>query len=373
MAERKKVVLLSAFYDPQESGAERAARDIAEQLCGRFDITVIATRFRSDLPKDERRTIGSGSYRLMRLGFGSSADKFLYPLLAPLAARRIGAGIVHAVMESYAGIALMLYTFMAGRRGTILTLQSGDLDLPEKMRFVPSWIWRLIHTRPERVSAIGHSLAERALKLGARSVVVIPNGIPLSDLSSVKGQGSSVTHRVVTIARLSPEKGLSCLIDAMAIIRHAAPDATLTIVGGGPLEGALKDQTKHLGLDQAIRFTGRLARHEAMREAASSDIFVLPSLGEGMGIVILEAQALALPVVATRVGGIPDVIEDGVTGLLVPAKDPVALAGAILKILKDPELAAGFVRAAEARLPGYDLPAIAEKYAELYSVDGGSS
>jgi glycosyltransferase involved in cell wall biosynthesis len=362
---RERIVILSAFYEPFVSGAERMVVEVAERLGGRFDVVVLTARLDRKLPRRETKKAGAGAYEIRRVGLGFAFDKFLYPLLAPGAARRLRPDVVHAVMESYAGLALWFYAWRYGRHGTILTLQSGDLDLPEKNRRIPRLVWRNIHAVPERVVGISAALAARARTLGAADVRVIPNGVDLAHLDRIARQPKRA-HRLVTVARLSPEKGLPHLLEALPEVVGQFPDAEFLLVGGGALAGDLKDRAARLGVGDHVTFAGARPNPEALAMVSSAEVFVLPSLGEGLGIVLIEAQALGVPVVGTRVGGIPDVIEDGVTGLLVPPADPQALAGAVNCLFSDPALARRLAAVATSRLARFDWDRIAEAYAELY-------
>lgn len=371
MRERKRIAVFSAFYVPFVSGAERAVVETVERLVGRFAFTVVTARLDRKLPKRETRLGKDGAaYEVVRLGLGVAADKWLYMLLAPLWALSHQPDAVHAVMESYAGVALWWYKALGGAAKAVLTLQSGDLDMPEKIRRIPASVWRNIHRAPDVVTAISTALADRATRLGAKDVRVIPNGVDLSLASVVKSHVSGVPrhpHRVSIIARLSPEKGLTFLLEAMPLVRARVPDADLIIVGGGPIEASLKAQAASLTLGDTVTFTGALPNDKALEEVAGSGAFVLPSLGEGLGIVLIEAQALGIPVVGTRVGGIPDVIEDGRTGLLVPPRDPKAIADAVLRLFTEQGLAERLAAGAAARLPRFDWDRIVEDYAGLYS------
>lgn len=146
-----------------------------------------------------------------------------------------------------------------------------------------------------------------------------------------------------TVARLHPVKGLGYLILAFAEVLRAFPQAHLIIIGGGGSgvealeEARLRRQVEELGLGGAVTFAGY--RNDVPRWLAGMDVFVLPSLMEGLGLVLLEAMALEKPVVATRVGGIPEIVEDEKSGLLVPPADAGALATAIRRVLADPRLA----------------------------------
>lgn len=348
------IVILSAFYEPFVSGAERCVKEVVERLGARYHFVVITARMDRKLPVEEIRPWGV----IVRVGVGTKFDKWLYPILAPLVVRRFQSTVVHAVMESYAGIALWLHGLI-GRAPRMLTLQSGDLDEKVGPR-IPAWLWKKIHATPEFVTGISNYLVRRAIRLGqsAERTAVVPNGVDLAHALSSRRTSGTSRHRIVCVARLSPEKGLEYLIRSMRTVRQSIPDATLTLVGGGALEDQLKNLTISLGLTDVIEFRGALPHDETLREIASAELFVCPSLAEGLGIVFIEAQALGVPVVGTNVGGIPDVIEDGKTGLLVPPRDEHALTEAIIKMLEHPIYASELER--------FDWNRIAEQYADLY-------
>lgn len=163
----------------------------------------------------------------------------------------------------------------------------------------------------------------------------IPNGGPI----------------VGVVARLEPEKGHPTLLEAWPAVLAAVPNAQLLVVGEGSQRELLEAQASSLGLldgrTSSIAFTGR--RDDVPAVTAALDIAVLPSYREAQGLSILEAMALSRPVVASAVGGIPEMIDDGRTGLLVAPRDPGALAAAIVRLLRDPGFAARIGRA------GHDL------------------
>jgi glycosyltransferase involved in cell wall biosynthesis len=166
---------------------------------------------------------------------------------------------------------------------------------------------------------------------------------------------------VGVVARLEPEKGHPTLLEAWPLVLARVPAARLLVVGEGSRREALEDQAEQLGLlgepcigdscvgtrharpGARVVFTGR--RDDVPAVTAALDVAVLPSYREAQGLVILEAMALSRPVVASNVGGIPEMIEDGVTGLLVPPRDPAALADAIVRLLTDHPLADMIARA----------------------------
>jgi glycosyltransferase involved in cell wall biosynthesis len=366
MTSPKRVLLYSAFYEPFVSGAEVMVVETVRRLAGRFSICVVTAKLDAKLPAREIKKFEDGSsYEIVRLGFGKKWDKFLFPLLAPLWSLKQPHELVHAVMESYAGIALWWYRVFGGAKPTLLTLQSGDLDMPVKNKKIPRFVWKNIHASPTKVIGISSALTMRAIKLGATHTATIPNGVDFSHLAKVPRRGKSA-NRVVTVARLSPEKGLPFLIEAIKIVRHSIAQAELFLVGGGALEAHLKARTRELGLQDIVHFLDAKPNLEAMIEVAQSAVFVLPSLGEGLGIVLLEAQALGVPVIGTNVGGIPDVIEHEQSGLLVPPSDPKALAEAMTRVLSDQGLAGRLAATAASRLVKFDWDKIAAQYAEVY-------
>jgi glycosyltransferase involved in cell wall biosynthesis len=156
---------------------------------------------------------------------------------------------------------------------------------------------------------------------------------------------------VGVVARLEPEKGHPTLLEAWPAVLAAVRDAHLLVVGEGSQRDLLEAQATSLGLldgrSSSITFTGR--RDDVPAVTAALDVAVLPSYREAQGLSILEAMALSRPVVASAVGGIPEMIDDGRTGLLVAPRDPGALAGAITRLLQNADYAARIGRA------GHDL------------------
>ena len=138
---------------------------------------------------------------------------------------------------------------------------------------------------------------------------------------------------VGVVARLEPEKGHPTLLEAWPAVLRAVPDAYLLVVGEGSRRDALEAQARELRIAHRIVFTGR--RDDVPAVTAALDVAVLPSYREAQGLSILEALALSRPVVASNVGGIPEMIEDGVTGVLVQPHDAPALAAAIVRLLTD--------------------------------------
>jgi L-malate glycosyltransferase len=186
--------------------------------------------------------------------------------------------------------------------------------------------------------AIATSLAgTRAARRGR--LAVIHNGVDLARFTPVaNGSSGRAPVTVATLANLRPEKGLRQLVEAAAEVARTAPRARFVIWGDGPLRGDLEALIRARGLTGIVEMPGPTRQPESALKGC--DVFVLPSLSEASSNVVLEAMGTGLPVVATRVGGLPGLVEDESTGLLVPPNDAATLARAILRLLETPGLAA---------------------------------
>ncbi len=197
----------------------------------------------------------------------------------------------------------------------------------------------------DAVVAVSHDLRRTLVDgLGVSPPVrVLHNGIDASAFPDADGtavrrelgvrDGEFVVGTAVVI---SEQKGIRYLLDAARIARAADPTVRFVIGGDGPLRAELERTAASLGLGNGVRFLGY--RRDVPRLVAAMDSYVLPSLWEGLPLALLEALAGGKPIVATRVGGNPEVVEDGENGLLVPPRDPAALAGAVLALRRDPQM-----------------------------------
>lgn len=173
------------------------------------------------------------------------------------------------------------------------------------------------------------------------------------------------SNLISVIARLAPVKGHRYFLEAAARIIEVIPKTRFLLIGDGPQRKKLTEQVKRLGLTEEVAFFGGC--EDVRPFLAISDIVVLPSLNEGMGRILLKAQACGRPVVATRVGGIPEVVRDHQTGLLVPAGDAVALAEAIISLLKDKEKRRAISVQAKRWVDSkFSVEAMVERTANLY-------
>ncbi len=230
---------------------------------------------------------------------------------------------------------------------------------------------------PTHVIAVSQAVADDCIdrqQMNVEDVTVIHTGIePTADVAPARGlafrERWGIAHDdplVMTVARLNYEKGIDTLIDSASLIRSRHPRARVVVVGEGPERQALEQRTRRLNLEETVRLIG--FQPDIWAGLAAADAICIPSKSEGMPNALLEAMAAAKPIVATAVGGIPEAIESGHDGLLVPADDPRALAAAVCRCLDDPEFAEGLGAAAARTVrERFCARAVAERYAELYA------
>jgi len=207
---------------------------------------------------------------------------------------------------------------------------------------------------------------EPRMNYPAAKYSVIVNGIPLAPfVANPASPGSGAPRiRFGTIGRLVPAKGHSVLIDAFARIAGRLPEADLRIFGYGPLEGEMREQIRRLGMENRIILEGRT--RDPARALSSLDIFVFSSVNEGLPLVILEAMAAGLPIVATRVGGIPEVAPESLFPWYADPGNAEQLADGMLRAAQSTELAAIGCEARRIATANYGIDGMSRNYSALY-------
>ncbi len=317
-------------------GAQTSLIDLVESRAADVQPTVWSLSGRVLAESHERLARAGVAHEVLHLG---PAD---LPALGRLRGRLAEArpDLVHTHLEvsSTLGVAA---TLSLGAAAPLIVVQ-----LVNDLYARPLWArvaGRLLAGRVAGYVAVSPGVCRTALHAyhgQARRVAVIPPGIDLRRFDRARAdpaltarfrQGAS---RVVgTVGRLADQKGLHVLLDAAPRLLAEDPGTRLLIVGDGPLRPSLERQARRLGVEHAVAFAGHQA--DVVPAYSAMDVFVLPSRYEGFGIVFLEAMAIGVPAVGTRVVGSEDAVADGVTGLLVPYGDAPALAAAVIRLLSD--------------------------------------
>ncbi len=287
--------------------------------------------------------------------------------------RDFGAQLIHAHWAIPTGPAAVAAAWRLGVPCAI-TLHGGDVyvnreqgyDFPTRWYVKP--LLRGTLRRADALTAISEDCREHAYRAGARSrnMHLVENGADLRRFSPADPEKEpledSGPQMVFACRQLIPRKGIRFLIEAVAALRDEFPALRLVLAGDGFERPALEQQARALGIGARVRFLGSVPNHELPGWFRSAAVSVIPSLEEGFGIPAAEAMGCAIPVIATDAGGLPEVVEHGVTGLVVPKGDARALADALRALLEDEELrarmgAAGRERAQ--RLYSWDRTALA--------------
>ncbi|GAC1463443.1 MAG: glycosyltransferase [Isosphaeraceae bacterium] len=251
--------------------------------------------------------------------------------------------------------------WLAGARRVIHTRHHGP-DLGNSKHALAAMA--LVSRGVDRMVCVADDGARCALAEGvaASKLVTLRNGV---DLARFPCNGPAADGPALIVARLSPEKDHATLLGAVAIAKEKDPSFRLEIAGGGPCLIEVKALATTLGLNECVRFLGVVHNTPALLERAGQ--LVLASWFEGISLTLLEGMASGLPVVATRVGGNPEVVVDGETGLLVPPRSPEDLAAALLTIRRDPRLAWRMGQAGRERAEQlFDIRKVVKQYESFY-------
>lgn len=221
----------------------------------------------------------------------------------------------------------------------------------------------------DQVIAVSAGVEKELVESGipASLVTAIPNGIDLSPYRPRRARPKDGQRGVIfgTVARLHRQKALDVMLEAAKLVLASEPSARLIVGGTGPQEDVLKAKLKELRLEPYVKMAGFVSDVPGFLEQL--DIYVLSSDYEGLPLAVLEAMGAGLPVVSTAVGGVPEAVVDGETGLLVPPRQPKALAQAMVRLAVDPDLAFRMGQAARKRAEElFDAKVMAEKTVQVY-------
>jgi colanic acid/amylovoran biosynthesis glycosyltransferase len=308
-----------------------------------------------------------GALRFSLLEAAKETVVFLRAVAVARRAAREGVGHVHAHFASHAATAAWIVHRLNGIPFSF-TAHANDLFV------APVLLDRKV-ADARFVIAISEynrrALAERCP--GDRRVEVVHCGVD-TERYRRQGPGEREPNRAVCVASLQPKKGHVHLIDALGLLAEDRPGIVLELVGDGPERERILQRARERGVDERLSLLGARSSEEVRTTLAGAGIFVLPSVRlpsgrmEGIPVALMEAMASGVPVVASRLSGIPELVQDGVTGLLVEPHDPQALAAAMARILDDDTLAAKLaLRARESVERSFSLTREANRLGDLFA------
>lgn len=305
----------------------------------------------------------AGGGPLAAVTFASLVRALARAVTAECRAAPAPADLIHAHWWVPGGLA----TRLADRSGRpyLVTLHGTDVALARR---VPggNLLMRWALGRAAAVTAVSSSLAAAAAELTGRSAADIAvEPMPLAPAVAGSGQGPR-REGAVFVGRLTAQKHVADLLEAIALLGRRGTAPHLTVVGDGPERAALERRAASADLAGRISFTGMVPPGAVPEHLADKRVCVLPSVDEGLGLVVAEALAAGVPVVAARSGGIPELLTDPAAGVLVPAADPAALADAIQTVGGDDRYLAGAARAGRALQRRLSPDAVAQRFERIY-------
>ena len=271
--------------------------------------------------------------------------------------------VIHAQWTLSAGVAWLSRVIHS--RPIFVTLRGSDIFQVTRSRLL-TWLTRFVLRRCDHISAISQALADStaAIDIPPSAISIIPSsGVDLNRFVPITNSRESL---ILYVGSLITRKGVVYLLEAMSQITRAYPSFRLFVVGEGPERSSLEKKTADMGLTERVTFTGRQPSDQVCQRIQRAKLLVLPSIEEGIGYVLLEALACGTPIVASRVGGIPDVVTPEV-GLLVPPANSDLLAEAVSQLLGDDKLWGEMSESARTRAEKhYGSHQIAAQYAAIY-------
>lgn len=381
MRKKSKVLILSSAYLPCIGGSELAIKNITDRLSD-FEFDLITAKLDKNSPEYEKL----GNVSVYRVGGSLSLAEFLLPKnLLPLAVFLKARGLlknndyiaVHAFQASGAAGAGWLLKYFYPKLPFLLTLQEGK-NL-QKQGFLVNFFRKLIIKKADAATALSIFLKDYLNKVRKDlPVEIIPNGVDIGNFSRQYSYGEMAELEeklgikpgdkiIISVSRLVEKNGPDLLIEALSVLgKNFGVSYKLIFVGEGPMKENLESKVKSLKLEGRVIFTGTVNPGSLPLYLKISDVFVRPSRSEGLGSAFLEAMAAEVPVVGTKVGGIPDFLEDRRTGLF-SSHEPEDIAFKVRVVLENDKLKEEIKNnAMELVREKYDWDIIAGKFQKLY-------
>ncbi|MBI2190796.1 MAG: glycosyltransferase [Planctomycetes bacterium] len=326
--------ILYAITELDIGGAERMLHRLAVGIAARgHEVTVACLSGRGVVGKWLETAGIRVHYLDARLAWPPAAVTRLRRLI-----RTFGPDVLHTVLF-HANLAGRWAGRLERVPAIVCSVRVEEVERPWRL-WLDGWTQGMMQAET-CVSESARQFTHRRSGIPLSKLVTIPNGVEMDRFNLSRGAFRTelgigpTAPLLVSVGRLERQKGTRYLIEAMAQVRDRFPEAILVLVGSGPDEAELKARARNLAVDARIRFVGW--RPDVPRVLVDADLFILASLWEGMPNVVLEAMAARCAVVASSVGGCPDLVVPSQTGVLVPPGQSDALAGAIRDLLEQPE------------------------------------
>ena len=334
----KIAILVSSFPPKWLGGIEIVTQNIARYLAINGNEVHVITSLDKGFEKESQENnffIYRTSYPKIKI-----LGTIIFWIKCFFLIKKINPEIVHSQSIQMGLSALLARKFLG--IPYVVYCHGSDVYLPWKFKKIIS---AMIFNEAGAVIALTDDMKNELKKNCKKDIIVIPNGI---DPEKFEGFPKQIIRDkfkiqfkekiIVFVGGLRPVKGVKYLIEAFSIINQKNSDVKLFLVGDGLERRKLEDAVKKADLEKKVNFIGQVENNEIPKYMSISDIFVLPSLSEGLPVVILEAMACGLPIVATKAGGMPEVVKDGENGFLVEPKKPEQIAEKVLLLLRDDEL-----------------------------------
>lgn len=387
MEKTKKILIFSTAYYPFVGGAEVAIKEITDRLGSEFEFDLITAKLDHKVLKskgtfDMPERIGN--VNVYRLGFGfKTLDKLLLPFWGAIFALNLSKknnyDFFWCMMASFASGAAYVANIIKFYKPVpiILSLQEGDSEGHFRNRWfgLINLSWRLALKRTKILTVLSSYLAERAKKFGYKGEIkIIPNGVDVKnfdfELNSEERKNTRVALglknediALITASRLVIKNGVGDVIKALPKLSE---NIKFVILGEGELKQKLIKLAKDLGVSDRVIFKGFVSHEKIPKYLKACDIFIRPSLSEGMGNSFIEAMACRIPVIATPVGGIVDFLVDNKTGYFCQPQNPQSIADTIKKVISDSNKNKIIENAYNMVLQKYDGNLIAEQMKKVF-------
>ncbi|MFH1841341.1 MAG: glycosyltransferase family 4 protein [Candidatus Nealsonbacteria bacterium] len=360
-----KVLMPVLHYHPVIGGLETWTQNIAERISEKCEIFLVTGRIKNQLKKEVKKGVNisrTSLFSLKNLSYSSpfyilSSLPFIF-LKSLFLIKKEKINLLHCqgFLSSFLGYLFLKICHIP----YIVTVQRQENK---------NFLKRTVYRKASRCIAASNYIAKEYFeKIGVKNIEIIPNGIDLKRFENLnreenrKKLGLKDEFLIMTVARLEKVKGIDYLIGAM----KENINCKLFIIGEGSERSNLENLVEKLNLKDKVKFIGQISNEKIPEYLAAADCFVLSSLKEGFGIVILEAMAAGVPVIGTGVGGILDMVKDGISGLIIEKENSQSISRAVSRIISDKSFAQKLVSQAKESLKKYNWQNITERVFEIY-------